>query len=136
MLTALNGAEFTVYQVIMSTKCSDDLITPLFVGVDVSPEGEVVIICNIDLRSEAEALLSHFGIYLAYMFKSVAWEAFSVGYKVKMDGYQYCPRKNCAIELDNSTIDSNESVDRKFARCGFTDNVLVIPPEVALDLKH
>ena len=71
----------------MSTKCSDDLITPLFVGVDVSPERDVVIICNIDLRIEAEALLSHFGIHLAFIFGSVVWEAFTVVYKVKMNGY-------------------------------------------------
>ena len=69
----------------MSTKCSDDLITPLFVAVDVSPEGDVVIICDINLRSEAEVLLSYFGIYLAYICGSVVWEAFTVGYKVKMD---------------------------------------------------
>ena len=93
VLTAPYGAEFTICQVIMSTKCSDDLITPLFVGVDVSPEGDVIIICNTDLGSEAEALLSHFGIYLAYNFRSVVWEAFTVGYKVNMDGYQYCPKK-------------------------------------------
>ena len=59
-----------------------------------------------------------------------------MGYKVKMNGYQYCPRKNCAIEIDNSTIDSDESVDREFAKCGFTEDVLVIPPEVDFDLRH
>ena len=78
VLTAPNGAEFTICQVIMSTKCSNDLITPLFVGVDVSLEGDVVIICNIDLRIKAEALLSHIGIYLAFIFGNVVWEAFTV----------------------------------------------------------
>ena len=78
MLPALNGAEFTVCQVIMSTKFSDNLITPLLVAVDVSPERDVVIICDIDLNSEAEVLLSHFGIYLAYIFGTVVWEAFTV----------------------------------------------------------
>ena len=39
VLTAPNGHEFTICQVIMSTKCSFDFITPLFLGVDVSPEG-------------------------------------------------------------------------------------------------
>ena len=58
VLTAPNGAEFTICRVILSTKRSDDLITPLFVGIDVSPEGDVVIICDIDLRIEAEALLA------------------------------------------------------------------------------
>ena len=69
--TAPNGAEFTICQVIMSIKCSDDLLSPMFVAVDVSPKGEVVIICDIDMRNEAEALLSHFGIYLAYIFGSI-----------------------------------------------------------------
>ena len=58
----------------MSTKCSHDLITPLFVGVDVSPEGDVIIICDIDLKVEAEALLLHFGIYTAVIFESVVWK--------------------------------------------------------------
>ena len=136
VLTAPNDTEFTICEVIMSTKCSDDLITPLFVGVDVSPEVDIVIICDIDLRIEAEALLLHFGIYLAFIFGSVVWEAFTVGYKVKMNGYQYCPRKKCAIEIDNSTIDSDKSVDREFAKCGFTEDVLVIPKEVEFNLRH
>ena len=59
-----------------------------------------------------------------------------MGYKIKVDAYQFYPVKNCAMELDNSTIDSNKNVDHEFTRCGFTDDVLVIPPEIALDLKH
>ena len=94
MVTAPNGAKFTICKVIMSTKCSDDLITHLFAGVDVSPEGDVVIICDIDLRIKAEALLSHFDIYLASIFRIFVWEAFTVGYNFKMNVYQYCPKKN------------------------------------------
>ena len=105
----------------------------MFVAVDVSPKGDVVIICDIDMRSEAEALLSHFGIYLAHIFGSVVWEAFTVGYKIKMEAFQFCPIKDCAIELDNSTIDSNKSFDVEFARCGFTEDVLIFPKEIALD---
>ena len=52
----------------MSIKLVQDLITPLFVGVDVSPEGNVVIICDISMKEETEALLSHFGIYVAVIF--------------------------------------------------------------------
>ena len=66
-----NGAKFTICQVTVSTKCSHDLITPLFVGVDISPKVDVVIICNIDLKVEAEVLLSHFGIYAAVIFGSI-----------------------------------------------------------------
>ena len=93
VLTAPNGAQFTLCQVIMSIKCRDDFITPMFVAVDVSTTGDVVIICDIGMKSEAEALLLHFGIYLAYIFGSVVWEAFTVGYKMKMDGFQFCPVK-------------------------------------------
>ena len=136
VLTAPNGHEFTICQVIMSTKCSFDFITPLFIGVDVTPEGEVIVICSLDMKVEAESLLSHFGLYTAYIFGSVVWEAFTVEYKFKMDYYQYCPIKCCAIEIDNSSIDSDDSVDREFARCGFTTDVLVLPDEVQLDLPH
>ena len=71
ILTAPNGVEFTICQVVMLTKCSHDLATPLFVGTNVSPEGDVVIICDIGMKGEAEAMLSHFGIYLAVIFGSI-----------------------------------------------------------------
>ena len=77
----------------MSIKCCDDFISPMFVAVDVSPKGDVVIICDIDMRSEAEALLSHFGIYLVHILGSVVWEAFTVEYKLKMEAFQFCPKK-------------------------------------------
>ena len=71
MLIAPNSAEFTIYQVIMLTKSSQDLVTPLFVGIDVSPEGDMILICNIGIEGEAEAMLSNFGIYLAVIFGSI-----------------------------------------------------------------
>ena len=120
----------------MSTKCSQDLITPLFVGVDVSPEGDVVIICDIHLKVEAEATLSHFGIYAAFIFGSVVWEAFTVAYKAKMEAFKYCPRKNCVIEIDNSTIVSDESFDREFTKCGFTEDVIEIQEKIEFNLRH
>ena len=88
------------------------------------------------MKVEAESLLSHFGLYVAHIFGSVVWEAFTVEYKLKMDCYQYYPIKNCAVEIDNSSIDLDESVDREFAKCGFTDDMLVLPDEVELDLPH
>ena len=112
VLAAPNGTEFTICQVIMSNKCSEDLITPLFVAVDVSPEGDVVIVYDVNLRNEAEVLLSHFGIYLAYIFGSVVWEAFTVSYKASMEPFQYCPVKNYVIERDTSNIASDESFDQ------------------------
>ena len=66
----------------------------MFIAVDVSPTDEVVIYCDIDMKDEAEALLSHFGIYLNLIFGSVVWEAFTPQYKMRMDGFQYCPAKN------------------------------------------
>ena len=58
----------------MSAKCSFDFVTPLFLGVDVSPEGEVVVICSLGMKVEAELLLAHFGLYVAHIFGSVVWE--------------------------------------------------------------
>ena len=59
----------------MSIKLIEDLITPLFVGVNVLPEGDVVMIYNISMKEEAETLVSHFGIYAAVIFGYVVWEA-------------------------------------------------------------
>ena len=71
ILTAPNGTEFTICQVVMLTKPRQDFVTPLFVGIDISPQGDVVIICNIGMKDEAEAILSYFGIYLAVIFGSI-----------------------------------------------------------------
>mmetsp|Transcript_13319 Transcript_13319/g.13136 ORF Transcript_13319/g.13136 Transcript_13319/m.13136 type:complete len:304 (-) Transcript_13319:117-1028(-) len=139
VLTAPNGAKFTICQVIMSTKSAQDLITPLFIGVNVSLEGNVIIICDIGIKgeAEAEAMLSHFGIYIAVIFGSVVWEAFTVSYKASMEAFQYCPVRNCAIKRDTSTIALDElSLDREFSKCGFTEDVIEIPAEVEFNLKH
>ena len=136
VLTAPNGHKFTMCQVIMLTKCSFDLSTPLFIAVDVSPEGEVVVTCNKSMKTEAESLLAHFGIYTAQIFGSVVWQAFTTVYKLKMDKYQYCPHTCRAIEIDTSSIETSDSLDEDFTRCGFTDDVIEIQDDVRLDLSH
>ena len=55
----------------MSTKSVQDHISPFFIGIDRSPKGDVVIICDVSMKEEAETILSHFGIYLAIVFGSV-----------------------------------------------------------------
>ena len=66
ILITPNGTVFTSCQVVMSIESGQNLISPLFLGVDQSPEGEVVVTCNQSMEEGTEALLSHFGIYLAY----------------------------------------------------------------------
>ena len=87
ILTAPNGFEFTLCQVVMSIKSGVDYITPLCVAIDVSIEGEVVIICDISMKAEADRTLSHLGVYVALGFGSVAWRAFTVSYKVIVEPY-------------------------------------------------
>ena len=82
------------------------------------------------MKEEAEALLSHFGIYVAVIFGIVVWEAFTVSYKTSMEAFQYCPVRNCAIERDNSTIASDKSFYREFVKCGFTDDLIEISSEI------
>ena len=112
----------------MSIKLVEDLITPLFVQVDVSPEGDVVIICNISMKEEAEGLLSHFEIYAVIIFGSVVWKAFTVSYKTSMEPFQYCPVRRCANERNTSTIASDNSFDCEFARCVLTKDMIKFPP--------
>ena len=69
--TAPNGTTFTLYQVVMSIKSVQNLNSPLFLGIDQSPEGEVVVTCDQSMKEKAEALLSHFGIYIAVVFGPV-----------------------------------------------------------------
>ena len=130
ILTSPNGTKFTICQVIMSIKLVEDLITPLFIGVNISSEGDVVIICDVSMKEEAEGLLSHFRIYVAVIFGSDMWEAITVLYKTSMEVFQYCPMRNCAIKRDTSTIVFNESFDREFAKCGFTDDLIEIPHKI------
>ena len=61
----------------MSIKSVQNLISPLFLGVNQSAKGEVVVTCDKSLKDEAEALLSHFGIYLEVVFGPVVWDAFT-----------------------------------------------------------
>ena len=109
ILTAPNGTQFTICQVIMSIKLVEDLITLLFVGVNVSPEGNVVIICNNSMKEEVEALLSHFGIYAVIIFGSVVRKAFTVSYKTSMEPFQYYPVRYYVIERGTSIIVSNKN---------------------------
>ena len=120
----------------MTTKCVYDYITPLFLGVDVSPDGEVVIVSSLSMKVEAESMLAHLGLYLAETFGSVVWETFTFKYKLRMDFYQYCPNKRCAVGIDNSSIESDKSISREFFKAGFTDDMLVPPVEVELDLQQ
>ena len=53
-----------------------------------------------------------------------------------MDSFQYCQIKRCAVELDNSTIDSTESTDRDFIRMGFSEDLLSIPKDISFDPKN
>ena len=119
----------------MSTKCGDDYITPMFVAVDELATGEVIITCDIGMKPEAEAFLSHFGVYVAYIFGSVVWEAFTVAYKMQMSDFQFCPIKGCAVEIDNSTVGTTESTDIEFAKCGLSEDLLIIPEAISFDPK-
>ena len=81
ILTAPNGFEFTLCQLVMSIKLGLEYITPLFDAINEYPEGEVVIICDISMKAEAEEILFRLGIYGVLVFGSVAWESFTVSYK-------------------------------------------------------
>ena len=131
VLIAPNGDRFSLCQVIMSVKCKDDFISPMFIAVDVSPTGDVIITCDIDMKDKAEALLSHFGIYIALIFGSVVWEVFTAQYKMRIDMFQYCPLKKRVVELDNSTINSTKSSDLDFTRMGFSEDLLTIPKDIS-----
>ena len=85
------------------------------------------------MKAEAEALLSHLGIYMALIFGSVVWEAFTPQYKMRMDEFQYCSDKKRVVEIDTSTIDSTETTDLDFRRMGFTEDVLKIPEDILID---
>ena len=72
ILKAPNDFEFTLCQVVMSIKLGIDYVTPLFVAINVSMKGEVVIVCDISMKEEAEGILSHLRIYVALVFGSFA----------------------------------------------------------------
>ena len=88
------------------------------------------------MKEEAEDLLSHFSIYLAFVFGSIMWEAFTVLYRTSTEVFQYYPLENCAIEIDASVIASDDSFDRDFSKCGFTDNQIEILHKIEFGLTH
>ena len=53
-----------------------------------------------------------------------------------MDQYQFCPITCRAVEIDTSSIESSDSLDEEFIRCGFTDDVIEVQDIVHLDLPH
>ena len=55
---------------------------------------------------------------------------------MKMDVFQFCHVKQCAVELDSSTIDSTKSTDLDFTRMGFSEDLLILPKETSFDLKN
>ena len=88
------------------------------------------------MKPEEEALLSHFGIYVAYIFGSVVWEAFTVAYKMRMSDFQFCLVQGCAVEIDNSTVGTTESTDLDFARCGLSEDLIIMPEVISFDPKN
>ena len=51
-----------------------------------------------------------------------------------MEAFQYCPLKNCAIEKDVSTIASDNSFDRGFAKYECIDNLIKVLHKIEFDL--
>ena len=59
-----------------------------------------------------------------------------MAYRTSMEAFQYCPVKYCAVEIDASTIASDDSFDYDFAKCRFTGDLIEIPCEIEFDLTH
>ena len=53
-----------------------------------------------------------------------------------MEAFQYCSLRNCVVERDLSTIASDDSFDRDFAKWGLTDDLIEVPPEIEFDLTN
>ena len=82
----------------MAIKSIVNLSSPLFLGVDQSAEGEVIVTCDKSLKDEAEAFLSHFSIYFELVFGSVVKDAFTDDYRVSMKEFQYSPLKKMPLK--------------------------------------
>ena len=59
-----------------------------------------------------------------------------MSYKTSMEAFQYYPVKNCAIERHTSAIASDKSFDWKYAKYGFTDDLIEIRSEIEFDLRY
>ena len=68
----------------MAIKPIVNISFPLFLGVDTTTEGEVIVTYDKNLKDEGEAILSHFAIYLVVIFGSVVWAAFTKIYRSSM----------------------------------------------------
>ena len=88
------------------------------------------------MKEETEVLFSRFVIYVAGIFSSFLWEAFTVSYKTSTEPFQYYPIRHYAIERGTSTIAFKESFDHEFAKCGLTDDMIEIPFVIEFNLVH
>ena len=143
VLVSPNGFLFTICQVFTSIRSIQNLISPLFFGVDQSPEGEVVVTCNQSMKEEAKTLLCHFGIYLKVRFESIVWEDFLDPYRTSMKAFQYCPLRKCVVErtaaTDASMIvtdDFGNSFDCDFSNLGLTEDLWEVPHKIKFDMTY
>ena len=95
---APNGTVVTLSQCIMAIKSIVNLSSPLFLDVDTTKEGEVIVTYDNSLKNEREVILSPFAVYLEVISGSVVWNAFTAAYKLSMVKFQYCPLKKYTIE--------------------------------------
>ena len=65
-----------------------NLSSLLFLSVDQTAEGEVIVTCDKSLKYKGETILSHFGIYLEVVFGSVVLDAFTKPYRLSMKKFQ------------------------------------------------
>ena len=71
IITVPNGTDITLNQAIMGVKTQQDYKFPLFLVVDTQEDGSVIVTCDKSFKEEAEAFLSHLGIYLEQIFSVV-----------------------------------------------------------------
>ena len=76
-LTAPKGTVFTLCQYIRTIESIVNLNSSLFLEIDTTEEGEVIVTCDKSMKNKGETILSHFAIYLEVIFGSIVWDAFT-----------------------------------------------------------
>jgi hypothetical protein len=80
-----NEDKVTLKQAIVCIKSITDLETPLFIGVDMKWNGDIVATSDVSLATEAQMIIAHLPLYLEHALGNKIWKWFLPDHRVFME---------------------------------------------------
>jgi hypothetical protein len=81
----INEEKVTLKQSIVCVKSITDLETPLFIGVDMKWNGNIVATSDSSLAQEAQLFIAHLPLYLEHALRNMIWKWFLPEHRIFME---------------------------------------------------